>query len=319
MNSKAKTMLGLAALVLFLGAAAVAYQLLSKQVAPQSGIEVAVSRGGVQDANASVSAEEPLTAPDFSVLDSEGNAVKLSQLFGKPIVLNFWASWCPPCKSEMPEFDKVYRDLGEDVTFMMVDLISEGRETIEKGKAYVAEQGFAFPVYYDTEQEAGDTYGITSIPTTLFIDKNGYIITGAKGAIDEATLRKGIGMIMETGEGSSVPSPSPSADTEQAKVRDISPEEARKLLDENADAILLDVRTEAEYTEKRIPGAILIPDTEIADRAEKELPDKEAVILIYCCSGNHSRTAAEQLAAMGYTNVYDLGGITDYPYETISG
>ena len=85
------------------------------------------------------------------------------------------------------------------------------------------------------------------------------------------------------------------------------------------DFILLDVRTEEEFRENRIGGAILIPDYEISARAGLELPDKDAVILIYCRSGRRSENAARELADMGYTNVYDFGGIIDWPYETASG
>jgi len=99
----------------------------------------------------------------------------------------------------------------------------------------------------------------------------------------------------------------------------ISAEEAYIIMEESDNYILLDVRTEEEFVEKRIDGAILIPDFEIAVRAETELPDKEATILIYCRSGRRSASAAETLTALGYTNVYDFGGIIDWPYETVSG
>jgi thiol-disulfide isomerase/thioredoxin len=92
----------------------------------------------------------------------------------------------------MREFDEVYAEVGEDINFMMVDLADGQRETIEAGTQYIEEQGFSFPVYFDTEQEAAYAYGIMSIPTTLFIDKDGYIVTGAVGAIDAETLRKWI-------------------------------------------------------------------------------------------------------------------------------
>jgi thiol-disulfide isomerase/thioredoxin len=123
--------------------------------------------------------------------------VKLSDFIGKPVVLNFWASWCPPCKGEMPEFDAVYKEVGEDVAFLMVDLVDGQRETKEKGAEYIKEQGFTFPVYFDVNQDAAATYGIMSIPTTIFIHKDGNVITGVQGAIDAETLRKGIELIKE--------------------------------------------------------------------------------------------------------------------------
>lgn len=194
MGKKTKTLTLTLVFVLFIAIAVFAYNTLSKKVSPQNNIDVTQSKGEVSQSKQDEE-KEKTKAPDFTVLDADGNAVKLSDLFGKPIVLNFWASWCPPCKSEMPEFNKVYEGLGEDITFMMVDLADGQRETKEKGAQYVKEQGFSFPVYFDTEQDAANKYGIASIPTTIFIDKDGYIVTGAQGAIDAKTLQKGIDLI----------------------------------------------------------------------------------------------------------------------------
>ncbi len=95
----------------------------------------------------------------------------------------------------------------------------------------------------------------------------------------------------------------------------INAEEAKRMMDEGESYILLDVRTQSEYDEGHIPGAILIPDTEIKDRAEGELMDKAAVILVYCRSGRRSKVAAQALADLGYTGIYEFGGIIDWPYE----
>ncbi|MBP3544577.1 MAG: TlpA family protein disulfide reductase, partial [Lachnospiraceae bacterium] len=72
---------------------------------------------------------EKVPAPDFTVIDAEGNEVKLSDMRGKPVVVNFWASWCGPCKMEMPEFEEVYKELGDEVHFMMVNLTDGWQET----------------------------------------------------------------------------------------------------------------------------------------------------------------------------------------------
>ena len=97
----------------------------------------------------------------------------------------------------------------------------------------------------------------------------------------------------------------------------ISAEEAKSLMDSEKAYIIIDARTEEEFAEGHIEGAILIPEYEIAERAEKELPDKDALILVYCRSGRRSKIASEELTKLGYTNVKEFGGIIDWPYETV--
>ena len=95
----------------------------------------------------------------------------------------------------------------------------------------------------------------------------------------------------------------------------ITAEEAKKIMNSGEEHIILDVRAQNEYDQGHIPGAILIPHTEIENRAEDELPDKDKLILVYCRSGRRSKIAAESLAKLGYTNVKEFGGIIDWPYE----
>ena len=139
-------------------------------------------------------------APDFTVYDAAGNAVKLSDFRGKPVVLNFWASWCPPCKAEMPDFQKEFEAQGNHVQFLIINMTDGTQETVATASAYVAQQGYTFPVYYDTASSAAMAYGIRSIPTTFFIDAQGYAVAQATGAIDRATLQKGIDMILPKSE-----------------------------------------------------------------------------------------------------------------------
>ena len=97
----------------------------------------------------------------------------------------------------------------------------------------------------------------------------------------------------------------------------ISGEQAKKLMDTETNYIIIDARTEEEFKEGHIEGAILIPEYEIGERAEKELPDKDQLILVYCRSGRRSKIAAEALVDLGYTNVKEFGGIIDWQYEIV--
>ena len=140
-------------------------------------------------------AKQQLTkAPDFAVYDSSGRKVNLSDYIGKPIVLNFWASWCGPRQSEMPDFHEKYLELGDEIHFLMVNMTG-GRETLSSAKAFISEKGYTFPVFYDTDSDAAMTYNVYSLPTTYFIDAEGYLIAQATGAISANTLQKGIDMI----------------------------------------------------------------------------------------------------------------------------
>ena len=97
----------------------------------------------------------------------------------------------------------------------------------------------------------------------------------------------------------------------------ITAEQAKTIMDTGNDYVIIDARTEEEFAEGHIKNAILIPEYEIKDRAEKELPDKDALILVYCRSGRRSKIASEELVKLGYTNVKEFGGIIDWPYETV--
>lgn len=138
--------------------------------------------------------ESRVAAPDFLVYDGEEGEVQLSDFFGKPIVLNFWASWCGPCKMEMPDFEEKYLEIGDDVQFMMVNMTMDG-ETQETAQAFIDAEGFTFPVFFDLDSDAAYTYGVSSIPATYFIDAEGCVVAQAVGAIDAETLRQGIDLI----------------------------------------------------------------------------------------------------------------------------
>ena len=107
------------------------------------------------------------------------------------------------------------------------------------------------------------------------------------------------------------------SDSGSASYDQISGAEAKALMDSESGYIIIDARTQEEYDQGHILGAIMIPEYEIADRAEKELPDKDQLILVYCRSGRRSKIAAEELVKLGYTNVKEFGGIIDWEYETV--
>lgn len=136
-------------------------------------------------------------AYDFNVYDSNMNEAKLSDNFGKPIVINFWAMWCGPCKSELPAFDAMYEKYGDEVVFMMVNLTDGSRDTKEGVDEFVDGEGYSFPVYYDMDYDASNAYGVQSIPETVFINSDGSVYETQIGAMDERVLENYIENLLE--------------------------------------------------------------------------------------------------------------------------
>ena len=197
MNQKKTLLILILALVVLIAGAGVLYKTLSDEIDTQQlatqGETVTVPGNAIPD----TTAPTPQYAPDFTVYDLEGNAYRLSDFRGTPVVLNFWASWCGPCKMEMPDFDEKSKELVGKVQFLMVNLTDGAQETVASASAFIAQEGYTFPVFYDTQQSAAMAYGVYSIPTTYFIDAEGYGVAYAGGAISADILQKGIDMILE--------------------------------------------------------------------------------------------------------------------------
>ena len=106
-----------------------------------------------------------------------------------------------------------------------------------------------------------------------------------------------------------------SAEEKGSVYMNINPEKAKEMMENSEEFVLLDVRSEEEFSEGHIPGAIVIPHDEIEERAEAEIPEKDVPVFVYCRSGNRSKTASKALVDLGYSEVYEFGGIIDWPYE----
>ena len=131
-------------------------------------------------------------APGFTVYTEDGASVRLSDLRGRPAIVNFFASWCGPCRSEMPHFDEAYRAYGEEIAFLMVDLCAFGNDSVESAKEMLAQGGYAFPVCYDTQGEAMTAYAVRSMPTTIFLSADGVLVSKRIGAMTQAQLQQEI-------------------------------------------------------------------------------------------------------------------------------
>lgn len=188
MKEKFKWIILAVVFIAIIAGAAILYPKLEKIYKPEA-MEEPTTEQGEQENNS-------YAAPDFTILDQEGKEVKLSDFKGRPIVLNFWATWCHYCKEEMPDFNTAAENYPE-VQFLMVNATDGVQETKEKAEKYVAEQKFTFDVFFDTKLEAVNNYFVTGFPATFFIDADGNLVTRASGRIDYATLVKGIGMITE--------------------------------------------------------------------------------------------------------------------------
>ena len=189
MNKKV-LLITLIALVALLAIAGVLYPKLSSGLQTQQLATTPPATTEVADATEATQ-PETIPAPDFTVLDWDGNEVNFSDYAGKPVVLNFWAHWCGPCQMEMPEFNAKYEELEGEVTFLMVHVGAD----MDAGKEKVTEGGYTFPVVFDKDSQVAAFYGVSAFPTSFFIDKEGNLQAYYVGAMDGELLQQGIDMI----------------------------------------------------------------------------------------------------------------------------
>ena len=135
-------------------------------------------------------------AIDVTFYDSEGKAVKLSDYYGKPVVMNFWATWCGYCKKEMPDFQEVYEEYKDKVEFLFINSTDGSRETREKAETYLQEQGYTIPAFYDEDLDAVYTYSVNSLPITMLLDKQGRVAAYAPGLVEKEALASALDALL---------------------------------------------------------------------------------------------------------------------------
>jgi len=143
--------------------------------------------------------QERTMAKDFVVYDENLKEVKLSDYRGKPVVVNFWTSWCPPCKSEMPSFNEVSSKYkANEVAILMVNLTDGERETMSIAKKFIKDNNYNMKVLFDTKMDAANSYNISAIPRTIVIDKDGYVVKDyPAGPITKEELESQIKLLLK--------------------------------------------------------------------------------------------------------------------------
>lgn len=134
-----------------------------------------------------------MPAPEFSLQSLEGKSVSLSQFRGKTVLLNFWATWCPPCRAEMPDMQRVAQDHPDDLVVLAVDL----QEAPEPVASFVKQFGLSFPILLDTRGDVSQMYGVQSLPSSFFIDPLGRVASFNIGALNESAIRRRVQQAQE--------------------------------------------------------------------------------------------------------------------------
>ena len=141
--------------------------------------------------------EETAQVSDFTIKDKDELEVSFSSFSGKPTVINIWATWCPYCIEEFHDFQSAYNKYKENVNFIMLNSTDGQRETVKKASEFIKESGYTFPVYYDVYFEASYHFGASSLPMTIFIDKDGNAVAFARGKIGIEDIVAGIELILK--------------------------------------------------------------------------------------------------------------------------
>lgn len=199
-GQKRELVLAAVALVVVLAFGFLGYGVMSRGAEPSS-TTVQTEDTKAQDAGAAAGASSakesgsdglPLLADhDATVYTESGDAMRLSAIAnGKPLVINFWATWCPYCIQEMPDFQEIYRDYGDRVSFAFVDQADGNRETVEAAKDWLVQNGYEdLPAYYDTDLEASYMFSANALPTTIVVAANGEVQTVIPGMIAPESIR----------------------------------------------------------------------------------------------------------------------------------
>ena len=172
----------------------VAYHSLAQTGATANGSSTARSASGEDGGGPAQLADY-----DPTVYTAAGEALTFSQIAdGRPLVVNFWATWCPYCIQEMPDFQEIYDEYSDRVSFAFVNIADGQRETVADAQAYLEDNGLTLPAYYDTEMDALIAYNATNLPTTAIVDAAGAIIDVSPGRIDPAELRATLDSLLES-------------------------------------------------------------------------------------------------------------------------
>lgn len=182
MNKSVKYILLAVGFVALLLIATKGYDYLSENYSPET------TQQTTQSNSESTTEDRKELAPDFTVYNKSGDKVTLTDMQGTPTIVNFWATWCGPCNYEMPDFQSAYEKYGDKVNFMMINLTDGRDDTVESVNQFIKDNEYSFPVYYDLDLDAANTYGAYSIPRTYIIDAEGYIVFSAVGPVSEETL-----------------------------------------------------------------------------------------------------------------------------------